>query len=98
MIIYEDKGFETRSDKPNSDWIGEALYIVEDGLELANKIQSLYPYYDFVLDADGNLVDVVEIEREEPEVEEVVTQPTQEERIEALELAVEMLCMEDMEV
>ncbi len=62
MIIFKDKGFQTRSDKPNEDWTGEALYVIADGTELANKIQRLYPHYDFVLE-DGGLVDVVETEK-----------------------------------
>ena len=74
MIIYKDKGFETRSDMPNGDWTGEASYIVPDGSELANKIVAFYPYYDFVLDSNGQLIDVVETERpEEPEVPEEPT-------------------------
>ena len=66
MIIYKNKGFETRSDMPNADWTGEALYIVPDGSELANKVVKFYPYYDFAFDGNGQLVDVVETERPEP--------------------------------
>lgn len=68
MIIYSSKGFEVRSDKPNSDWTGNALYVVPDGSELAKKIISNYPYYDFVTDENGNLIDIEPTERpEEPE-------------------------------
>lgn len=63
MIVYENKGFETRSDMPNSDWTGNALYVVPDGSELANKIMTNYPYYDFVTDEVGNLIDVDPTER-----------------------------------
>ncbi|WP_312647582.1 hypothetical protein [Aminipila sp.] len=63
MIVFENKGFQTRSDKPNEDWTGEAKFIAEDGTELANKILSLYPYYNFVLDKEGKLIDVVAIEK-----------------------------------
>ena len=97
MIIFNNKTYQTRASKPNSDWTGEALYVVSDGSELAKKISNLYPYYDFVLDADGNLIDVVETERPEP-APAPEPEPTQEERISALEFAVEMLCMEDAEV
>ena len=41
---------------------GKAKYVVPDGSELALKIKTLYPNYDFVLDDAGNLIDVVEIE------------------------------------
>ena len=65
MIIYENKGFETNSNFPNTDWTGEALYVVEDGSNIANKIKVLYPYYDFVTDENGRLIDVVEVEHED---------------------------------
>lgn len=69
MIIYENKGFMTNSLFPDTDWTGEAKYVVPDGSELAEKIKAAYPYYDFVLDDGGNLVDIVETERPEPEPE-----------------------------
>ena len=34
--------------------------MVDDGTELAEKIEKLYPRFDFVVE-DGKLVDVVEI-------------------------------------
>ena len=61
MILYKDKNFITNSEHPNEDWVGNADYIIPDGSELAKKIIALYPNFDFVLDDDGNLVDVVEI-------------------------------------
>ena len=78
MIIFEDKGFQTRSDKPDSDWTGKAKYIVPDGTELANKIISLYPWYDFIIDENGDLTDVVEVEHEvdEPEIKPVKKKQT----------------------
>lgn len=69
MIIYENKGYETNSIHPDDDWTGKAKYVVPDGSELAEKIKAAYPYYDFVLDEGGNLVDIVETERPEPEPE-----------------------------
>lgn len=62
MIVFENKGFETRSDKPDTDWTGAALYIIPDNSDLAQKIQTLYPYYDFVTDSHGDLIDVEPIE------------------------------------
>ena len=59
MIIFADKGFQTRSDKPNEDWTnGEALYVVSDESEIATKVKSMYPWYNFVLDVEENLIDV----------------------------------------
>lgn len=63
MIIFKNKGFQTNSLYPNSDWAGIADFVVPDDSEIAQKIQALYPYYDFALDGDGNLIDVVETER-----------------------------------
>lgn len=83
MIIFEDKRFQTRSDKPNEDWTDEALYVVEDGTELANRIQSLYPYYDFVLDSNNKLIDVIEVEKLQ------ITMSQQEKREQAYETMTE---------
>ena len=65
MIIYNDKSFVTCSDYPDTDWIGNADYVVPDGLELAEKIKAFYPHYDFVTDENGRLIDVEEIPHEE---------------------------------
>ncbi len=70
MIVYADKGYQTRSDCPSEDWSGGgAKYVVADGSELALKIERLYPNYDFVEEA-GELVDVVEVGPPEPSEEE----------------------------
>lgn len=65
-----NKGFQTRSDKPNSNWLGEEWYLVEDNSTLANKIMNLYPRFDFVLDENNNLIDVVEIPKTEQEIKQ----------------------------
>lgn len=82
MIVYADKGFETRSDMPNTDWTGNAMYVVPDGSELALKIEGLYPYYEFVVE-NGVLVDVLPTERPTPE-----PKVTLEERVTDLEDAI----------
>lgn len=70
MIIYENKCYEMRSDMPDDDWTGEALYVVQDGSPLAAKIAEHCPYYDFVTDENGNLIDITPTERPpEPEPE-----------------------------
>lgn len=70
MIVYADKGYQTRSDCPNEDWSGGgAKYVVADGSELALKIERLYPNYDFV-EEGGKLADVVEVAPPEPSEEE----------------------------
>lgn len=64
MIIYKNKRFVKCDLFPNSDWIGNADWVLNDEIdaELENKIIDLYPNFDFVLDGNGKLVDVMEIE------------------------------------
>lgn len=65
MIIYtvnDLRIYETRSDKPNEDWTGKAEFIVDEAnpgkKELISKIKKYAPYFDFVTDTEGNLIDV----------------------------------------
>ena len=82
MIINKiTKFYQTRSDKPNSNWLNSEWYVVPDNSPLANKIIELYPRFDFVLD-DGELIDVVEI----PKTEEEIKQERIEEIIAELEV------------
>ena len=60
MILYADKHFITRSDRPNDDWMGNADWVIPDGYELAEKIIRLYPNFEFVFGDGGQPVDVVE--------------------------------------
>lgn len=62
MIIYKNKQFLKCSLYPNTDWIGNADYILDDekDAELEEKIVELYPNFDFVFDDEGNIVDVEE--------------------------------------
>jgi hypothetical protein len=63
MIIYKDnKGFEQRSDKPNENWTDEDCFVVEDGTNLANKIVQAYPFYNFVTNEHGELIDIEVLE------------------------------------
>ena len=86
MILYNNKHFATRSDRPNDDWVGNADYVIPDGSELAEKIIRMYPNFDFVLGDDGNIADVTATEPAEklPEI-------TLEQRVTATENAVEEL-------
>ena len=70
MIINKiTKGFQTRSDVSNFNWLkSDEWYVVPDNTSLANKIIKLYPRYDFVLDENDNLIDVVEIPKTEAEL------------------------------
>ena len=62
MILYKDKRFVTRSDAPNTDFVGDADFVVPDDSELAEKIIRLYPNFEFVFDDNGKPVDAIEIE------------------------------------
>ena len=58
MILYKNKCYTTNSDHPDDDWVGNADWVVPDGSELAEKIKAAYPYFEFILDDESNLIDV----------------------------------------
>ena len=86
MIVYKNKRFMQIGLYPDTDWVGDADYVVPDDSELAEKIKTLYPNFDFVFDDDGNIADVTATESAEklPEI-------TLEQRVTATENAVEEL-------
>ena len=96
MIVYLDKNFETHSVHKNKNWYndGREVYVVDEttseGKALAEKIMQHAPYYDFVLDEGGNLIDITPIDPPEPEPQP----PTPEERLAAVEEALLLLLME----
>ncbi|MED3551032.1 hypothetical protein [Cytobacillus praedii] len=64
MIVYKDtKAFVQVVHKPNKNFADDNkkdnVFVVDDESELANKIVSLFPNFDFVVDDSGNLVDVI---------------------------------------
>ena len=71
MVLYKDKHFITRSDAPDTDFMGDADYIIPDDSELAQKIIRLYPNFELVFDNNGNISDV--IETSEP-IDKVISQ------------------------
>ena len=54
----------------NYNYGGQNYYYVEDNTILANKVISLSPRFDFVLDENDNLIDVVEIPKTEEEIKQ----------------------------
>lgn len=77
MLVYKNKQFVMMSGHSDDDWIGNADWVLDDNTqqELEEKIMSLYPNFDFVLNDDGELVDVVATEpppgpEPEPTIEE----------------------------
>ena len=83
MVVYKNKNFVTNSKYPNSDFMGNADFVIPDGSGLAEKIKN-YENFDFILDEEGNLVDIEETER--PPVPPAITQ---EQRLTAAENAIE---------
>ena len=83
MILYNDKRFITNSEYPDTDWVGNADYVIHDDSDLAEKIKATYPNFDFVFDDDGELIDVTEIEPivTEDEIEAHKTKRIQESKI-----------------
>ena len=75
MIIYTVdnlKAYEIWSDLPNADWTGEADFVVDEtakkNLKLMTKIKKFAPFFDYVTDSKGNLVDVIKTaDKPEPE-------------------------------
>jgi len=67
VIVRGNKGYETRSDKPNEDWYSEGNYVVnettKEGKALAKKIVNYYPRYDFVKDESGNITGFIFYEK-----------------------------------
>ena len=64
MIVYKDKRFISNSPYPDTDWVGDADYILNDNnekdAELEAKIIEFYPNFELVLNDDGSkIVDVV---------------------------------------
>ena len=60
MIIYKDLRWVSNSDYPNTDFQGDADYVVSDGSELAFKMKMYYPHAKLVTDENENLIDIIE--------------------------------------
>ena len=68
MIVYKSKFFAKSEKYPDTDWIGDADWVLDDNdskdAEIEEKIISLYPNFEFVFDENGQPVDVTETEPE----------------------------------
>ena len=60
MIVYKNKSFVKSKLFPDTDFAGNADWVIPDDSELAKKIIRLYPNFDFAFDDDGNPIDVTE--------------------------------------
>lgn len=89
MVVFKNKLFSKCDMFPNTDFIGNADFILDDNdekdAEIEGKIISMYPNFDFVLNDDGTkIVDVVAVEPQ-PAPPAI----TQEQRLTAAENAIE---------
>ena len=79
MIVYKSKFFAKSEKYPDTDWLGNADWVLDDNdekdEEIEAKIISLYPNFDFVFDDDGNISDV--IETSEP-IDKIISQKKSE--------------------
>ena len=79
MVVFKDKQFVKCEEFPDTDWIGNSDWVLDDNdekdAEIEAKIIELYPNFDFVLDDDGNIADIVETS--EP-INEVISQKKSE--------------------
>ena len=90
MVVYKNKRFMQIGLFPDTDWVGNADYVVPDDSELAEKIKTLYPNFDFVFDDDGNIADVTATE---PVPAETVPEPpTNAELAAAIAELAEVMC------
>lgn len=62
LVNKTDKSYVERMSMPNENWIGEGFYLVDSNSELAEKIKESFPYFDFVLDDEGELADITPTE------------------------------------
>ena len=60
MVIYKDLRWVSNSDYPDTDFQGDADYVVPDDSELAFKMQMYYPHAKLVTDENENLIDIIE--------------------------------------
>lgn len=95
MIIRKDKTYNKNSLHPNTDWIGDADWVLDDNderdAEIEEKIISMYPNFEFVLDHDGGIADVVETVPQ-PEPEKPPEPPTNAELAAAIAELAEVIC------
>ena len=92
MVVYKNKHFKMRSDRPDDDFVGNADFVIPDGSELAQKILALYPNFELVISDDGgNIVDVVATEPQ-PVPEKPPEPPTNAELAAAIAELAEVIC------
>ena len=94
MIVRKDKSFNKMGLYPDTDWIGDADWVLDDndpkeaGLE--ELIIALYPNFDIITDNNGKISDIVATD---PVIKEVPpVPPTNEELAAAIAELAEVIC------
>ena len=94
MIVYESKFFAKSEKYPDTDWIGDADWVLDDndpkeaGLE--ELIIAFYPNFDIITDNNGKISDIVATD---PVIKEVPpVPPTNEELAAAIAELAEVMC------
>ena len=94
MIVYKNKFFAKSEKYPDTDWIGDADWVLDDndpkeaGLE--ELIIALYPNFDIITDNNGKISDIVATEPVTKEVPPVP--PTNAELAAAIAELAEVIC------
>lgn len=92
MIIYTINGvktYECRSDKPSSDWTGEAEHVIDETdpkkTDLLEKVRKYAPYFSVITNSSGEVTDVVKTADKPKPTEQQKTELSPEEKIAQLE-------------
>lgn len=68
IVNLETKAYQTRSDMPNQNWLGEGWAVVPDGSDIANDIIKFYPRYEFIME-DEEIIGIKEIPKTQEEID-----------------------------
>lgn len=96
MVVFKNKLFSKCDMFPNTDFIGNADFILDDNkekdAEIEEKIISMYPNFDFVLNDDGTKIIDVAAAEPQPEPEKPPEPPTNAELAAAIAELAEVIC------
>ena len=66
MIVRKDKSFNKMGLYPDTDWIGNADWVLDDNdpkeADLEELIIAFYPNFDIITDSNGKISDIVATE------------------------------------
>ena len=94
MIVRKDKSFNKMGLYPDTDWIGDADWVLDDNnpkeVGLEELIIAFYPNFDIITDSNGKISDIVATD---PVIKEVSpVPPTNEELAAAIAELAEVIC------